>query len=307
MNVVLFHIGRGGLPEYQEDCLAQYRLFNPDAKTYFITESKFMNDPMFKKYNIQVVNAENVYSQKISDFILYFRYSTMTDAAQFWVITALRLIYIENLMCKYKLKHVYHFENDIMLYQDISTLHPKISQLYSQMAITVGGPDKCMTGFMYISSYKSLEHMTKFFIDLLHKYDKKKLVSMYKMDMVNEMTLMRAYSKEFPENLQFLPILPFGEWSTNFTEFNSIFDPASWGQFVGGNAQQKVPECKPEDHYIGQLLRANPEYTVMWKTIDNRLIPHFKYGNHEVRINNLHIHSKALHLYKSNDVNVYAK
>jgi hypothetical protein len=119
------------------------------------------------------------------------------------------------------------------------------------------------------------------------------------MDMIHEMSLMRAYSKDYPEDLQHLPILPFGEFSKNYEVFNSIFDPASWGQYVGGTTDG-IPGAKPSDHYIGRLLQNNPDYTVIWKEDDqNRKIPYFDYQEKQVRINNLHIHSKNLHKYLS--------
>ena len=117
--------------------------------------------------------------------------------------------------------------------------------------------------------------------------------------MVNEMTLMRAYSKDFPDQLEFLPILPFGEFSKYYGEFNSIFDPASWGQYIGGNIQEKQPGLKPDDHYIGQLLRKNLDYTIIWKQNGLGKIPYFRYDDKEVKINNLHIHSKELYKYLS--------
>jgi len=53
-------------------------------------------------------------------------------------------------------------------------------------------------------------------------------------------------------------------------------------------------------YYIGQLLIQNPEYTVIWK-IDDRgnKIPYFSGAGKEIKINNLHIHSKQLNKYIS--------
>jgi hypothetical protein len=116
--------------------------------------------------------------------------------------------------------------------------------------------------------------------------------------MVNEMTLMRIYSKEYPELMKFLPILPFGDYSENYDEFNSLFDPASYGQYVGGT-MNGVPGAKPQDHYIGRLLEQHPDYTVVWKQEKQGRVPYFKYDGQEVKINNLHIHSKNLNLYVS--------
>lgn len=299
MDVIMFHSGREGLPSHLEDNFKQLRLFNPDVTIYFLTDADLTKDPLFEKYKVRSVNKDEYDSNKIGRFVMHFQYSTKTVAQQFWVITATRLIYIENFMRAKHLKSVFHFENDILLYCDLHSFYTKFLELYPNMAITVGGPDKCMTGLMFIRNCQALDKMTKFFIEKL-LLGKNQLRQIYKMDMVNEMTLMRAYSKDYPDQLQFLPILPFGDFSTNYSEFNSIFDPASWGQFVGGSAQEMKPGTKPTDHYIGQLLIEHPEYSVIWKRDKRkRNQPYFKYDGQEVRINNLHIHSKELYKYLS--------
>jgi hypothetical protein len=294
MDIVMFHSG-DVFPVFLEDNFKQLRLFNPDITVYFLTDKQWLGEEIFKTYNIIPINKDDYYSRKIDSFQVYYGYADKSKDNQFWVVTSLRLIYIENFMKSNKMRDVYHFENDVLLYTDIKELHSKFIKLYPHLAITVGGPDKCITGFMFIKSHLELEVMTQFFLDALMRLGKRRIVERYGMDMVNEMTMIRAYSKDYPDRIQFLPILPFGEFSMNFNEFNSIFDPASWGQFIGGNIQEKKPGLKPEDHYIGQLLRRHPEYTVIWK----QGIPYFKYDGQEVKINNLHIHSKNLHSYIS--------
>jgi hypothetical protein len=291
MDLVMFHSGKE-FPEFLEHTFSQVRLFNPDIDIYFLTDKEYIEYPIFEKYKVIPVNKDLFKTEKINEFKKY--YGHTEDG--FWTITATRLIYIERFLEKYKLEDVYLFENDVLLYYDLQEHHSNFQELYKHLAITIGGADKCMTGFMFIKNGATLARMTEFFIYLLKR---KGIIKLYGMDMINEMTLMRAYSKTKKE-LQGLPILPFGEFSDNYEVFNSIFDPASWGQFVGGNIQEKKPGLKPTDHYIGQLLLQYPKYTVIWKKDDkDRNIPYFKYDNQEVKINNLHIHSKNLHKYIS--------
>jgi hypothetical protein len=115
--------------------------------------------------------------------------------------------------------------------------------------------------------------------------------------MVNEMFLMRQYGLDFSWRLQNLPTMPFGEFSENINLFNSLFDPASYGQFVGGT-RSEGPGAKPQDHYIGRWLTEKPEHTISWREENGRRIPYLNYRN-GVKINNLHIHSKNLHKYMS--------
>lgn len=293
MVIVMFHSGKE-LPVFLEYTFKQIRIFNPDVTIYFLTDCTFLCNPIFGKYNVLPILKNNYHSNKITQLESLYNHTSY----DFWTITMTRLIYIENFLQASKLKNVYHFENDVLLYYDLNVYHRLFTNLYKTLSITTGGPDKAMTGFMFIKTWRALASMTQFFIDTLHKYGVKGTMAMYRMDMVNEMTLMRAYGKE-KSYLSNLPILPFGEFSKHYDRFNSIFDPASWGQFVGGTTNG-IPGAKPTDHYIGQELLAHPEYTVIWKKDDKeRNIPYFKFNGSEVKINNLHIHSKNLSKYMS--------
>jgi hypothetical protein len=120
-------------------------------------------------------------------------------------------------------------------------------------------------------------------------------MSKFKVDMINEMSLLYIYSLHFNEKyLDFFPILPVGKYSKNLEVFNSIFDPASYGQFVGGTpkaAGGALPGFLDNNHFIGnEMIKNRDKYAVIWD--DD--IPYLKYVNTLYRINNLHIHSKLL-------------
>jgi hypothetical protein len=289
----MFHSGKE-LPVYLEDCLRQFCKFNPYEDIYFITDVEHFGNPIFSRYEVETVNKDDYYSNDIRHFELLYG----KGEKDFWTITVTRLFYIANFLDKEGWINVYHFENDVLIYTDLSKHESTFKHLYKDLAITVGGPDKCMTGFMFIKSSEALKHMIEFFMNLLKTSRVQDIRKQYGMDMVNEMTLIRAYSKDNPDKIKFLPILPFGEFSQDYDKFNSIFDPASWGQYVGGTLDG-VPGAMPDDHYIGLLLREHPEYDVIWKDEENGKVPYFKFDKQEVKINNLHIHSKNLHLYIS--------
>ena len=295
INLVLFHSGKQ-LPIFLEYTFKQIRVFNPDVMVYFLTDSRFLDDPLFDKYKIAAVDKDLFYSDKVKELELL--YERPPD--DFWMLTTTRLVYIENFLKAHKLIDVYHFENDVLLYYNLQEHHEKFKAFYERLAITPGGPGTNMTGFLFIKNWNDIHTMVLFFIELIKIHGAKRLEKVYKMDVINEMVLMKLFEQaKGAAYMSYLPIIPFGEFSNNFTEFNSIFDPASWGQFVGGT-QTVGPGAKPNMHYIGQLLINNPDYTVVWKKDEvGRKIPYFKYDNNEVKINNLHIHSKNLSKYMS--------
>lgn len=298
INLVMFHSGKG-LPVFLEHTFKQIRLFNPDITIHFITDYAWLGDPVFDKYEIRSINKDLYYTDKVKQFEDMYNY----PPGSFWVVTTTRFMYIEKFLEMDRRGSVYHLENDILLYYDLEKYHEKFVDLFD-MAITPGGPDRNITGFMFIKNWESLSKMTQFFIDIIKTYGLKKLREKYNTDMVHEMSLMKMYEIERGQlYLTHLPTLPFGEHAGGYDIFDSIFDPAAWGQFVGGT-NEAPPGAKPNNLYIGQLLIDNPDYTVIWKKdSEGRKIPYFKYNdNHkdnEIKINNLHIHSKNLSKYVS--------
>lgn len=293
MDLVLFHSGNV-LPKYLEACFKQIRIFNPDITIHFLTNNIHLASELFPRYKITPHEIESLYNAKIKRFeTLYGR-----ERYNFWTITATRLFYLETFLKRNNLENVYFFENDVMLYYDLNEHHDKFLNLYDNIAITVGGDDKIMTGFSFIKSYKPLEKMTNYFISLIEEYGLLGIKNNFKVDMVNEMTLMRLYSY-YSSNIDFLPIMPFGKYLSIYNEFKSIFDPASYGQFVGGTPESEK-SIKPDDHYIGKMLQEHEDYKVVFEIDElRRFVPFFVYNGNHVKINNLHIHSKKLHKYLS--------
>lgn len=303
MSVVLFHAGCFGhyihrhpnspnLPPHLDYCIRQYQLFN-DGPIYFLTDA--LNFPDLARYDQVIpVAIQDYASDKIARFnALYER-----GPLDFWTVAITRLIYIENFLAAHDLRHVCHFENDVLIYFPVADYHHVFKRLYPNLAITPCGPSMCVTGFMYIDNAQALVDMTDFFIEILEQLGIEGTKKRYSLNMVHEMGLIRAYGIEAGERLAHLPILPFGELSQHYEDFGAIFDPASWGQFVGGS-RLEGPGVKPDDHYIGQLLLDHPEYGVRWRTEDGLRMPYFVYDGNWIKINNLHIHSKNLMAFMS--------
>jgi hypothetical protein len=83
-----------------------------------------------------------------------------------------------------------------------------------------------------------------------------------------------------------LPSLPFTELSNHYNEFNFLFDPASYGQFLGGtNNGHKKGYFEPS-HYIGRMI-STEKIEVIYKKQ-----PFVLYKNEKYPIYNLHIHNK---------------
>jgi hypothetical protein len=291
MDLVMFHSGKE-LPSYLEFTFKQIRTFNLDLHLHFITDEKHVGNYVFGKYDVNSYNKDLYYSNKVQELERLMG----RKSGDFWMVTLSRLVYIETFIGIHNLKNVYHFENDVMLYYDLKEYEKTFKNNYIGLAITKGSSYKWMTGFAFIKDYIALSKMTQFFIFILQTHGVKGILKKYPIEMVHEMSLISLYNTYEPEQLISPPTLP-SSW--NFIDYNSIFDPAAWGQYVGGTTDG-IPGAKPPDHDISQMLIKHPEYDVIWnKDNKGRKIPYFKIGDEHVRINNLHIHSKNLHLYLS--------
>jgi hypothetical protein len=297
MSVILVHIGCTGPyikdtrpPAHLTDCIDQYSLFNDDF-IYILTDRENIQY-LPQRPSILPFAIEDYRSPKITRFEKLYNYGPR----EFWCVTFTRLMYIENFMREEGLVNLCEFANDVLVYTDLGQFN--FAKLYSNLAVTPCGPQHVLDGFMFIPSYEPLARMTQFWIDKLGALGADGITRKYKYDMVNEMTMMHLYSQEV--GLDWLPILPYGEHSHNFEYFQSLFDPATWGQFVGGT-RTDGPGAKPQNHHIGVELGEHPEYEIEWiyQAESNLLVPFVNLGYAGYAINNLHIHSKNMKPFRS--------
>ena len=292
MKIILTHIGLVPLPDYLKTNVRQIRELNKDIEIYLLLNVFNHNQAqeMLNEFNVNFLFKENYESEKIKNAVRLIGYGENN----FWTVSMTRIYYLEECMKIEKLEDIVHFENDVLLYTDLSTIKDKLINTYHSLAITPGGFDRIMTGFFFIKNSESLSHMTQFWLDILSKMNRRQIMNTYRVDMVNEMSLLHIYSLSHNDKLEFFPILPVGKYSKNLDVFNSVFDPASYGQFVGGTpkaAGGAPPGFLDNNHHIGnEMIKNRDKYDVIWE--DN--IPYLKYEDSLYKINNLHIHCKRL-------------
>lgn len=94
---------------------------------------------------------------------------------------------------------------------------------------------------------------------------------------INEMSMLAYFHELYPKNFTLLPVVPkydyyLNRYVVNMSMFgpgghevgpmtgNGIWDPNSWGQFLGGTHSKKARDRKFTDpsHIAGQAMRLNP-------------------------------------------------
>jgi len=303
--LVLTHIGLQ-LPEYLDTFLTQLKKFNKNYDIVFLTNKVNCENEIFKIHNIKTHPIEELITEKVNHFIKNFGYGDVNTVHQniiygsldYWCVTAARLFFIYEYCLRYNITKFFHFENDVMLYENLSTIENIITEnnLYSnQIAITRGTKNKIMTGFMYVDNLNVLNHL----LSEINYYLESKLdLFSFGIDHLNEMALLHVYQQNNPNNLVNLPIVPNKSLSQDFEKFNSVFDPSTYGQYLDGTPGSPGTSILP-DSIIADEFNSNPNLQIIFNQVGDCRIPYIVSKNGSFKINSLHIHSKRLNLFLS--------
>ncbi|MDE3045938.1 MAG: hypothetical protein KGJ02_04770 [Verrucomicrobiota bacterium] len=302
--IVLIHLG-SHLPAHLPLCVEQARLFNPEVPIYLVANEQALSS-LSSDLPVIAVAAETLPKSSSHQFFIRHNHLDKHFLKGFWVYTTERFFYLDSLMKKYSLTDVFHLENDVMLYVDLTHTLPLFRKNYpDQIAATFDNDVRCIAGFMYIPHREPLKSLTHF-------------IGSRARHGGNDMELIASFKNNNASAIDHLPILmpayaenralesTSRQYRTNtpsryfhcFEDFRSIFDAAAIGQYLGGI-----------DPYHGSntigfinesaLFNAS-DFTYEWIPDEHgRSIPYALYQGERYKINNLHIHSKNLSLFLS--------
>jgi hypothetical protein len=303
-SIVFIHIG-DELPSYLEVSAAQARLFNPKADLYLVANQGAMqlSSQEFRNLFDHAVPCEKLGNSKLhKDFL-----KQNPNKGGFWLVTSQRFLYLNELMHTFNLKHVFHLENDVMLYVNLNNLLPQFKEYYPGIAVTFDNDDRCIPGFVYVSDEEAMRKWAAYFVRKAK-------------DGVPDMVVTALFKDaSTPKEIDYLPIIMedyvtteflvsrFGHttkdpmrFCNHFDGFQSIFDAAAIGQFFDG-VDTHIHKKGSKGGFINERCLFNPSLlNYVWEAdIQGRLVPYAIYNDKKYRINNLHIHSKNLAEYKS--------
>ena len=302
-NLILVHIGKT-LPDYLASCIKQIRVFNPPGqlnlflignKTAFSVEHK----NICSQFNIEVVYKEDlVQSNEHKIFIQNYK------SRGLWLYSIERFFLIQELMSSRSLKNIFHIECDNMLYCNLFEMMPIFEDNYKGLGVIFDSNLRAILSFMYIKNQEAINALAKTFADNSNANI---------TDMSTPRILADNYGESIIDNLPLVPHLylenslknNLGEvaihpesFSKNFEKFNSIFDAAAIGQYLGG-IDPIHSNSKPG--FINETAFINPSKLQYEWHVDemNRKVPYAIYQGVKFRINNLHIHCKNLEKFRS--------
>jgi hypothetical protein len=304
-NIVFVHLG-AQIPSYVYVALEQARLFNLHRPIYLITNKEAVTHTTydFTQHDFKVVLCEEL--EKSEHHHLFSQKSPLNPAYRegFWRKATERFFYLHELIASRNLEHVVHVESDNMLYVDIDDIENALS-LYKGIGAVFDCDYRCIPSFVYIAHPQALEH----FVAQIAEHAEKGYNDMEELALYRK-TLSRNYIADLPlimveyevkyhliNSLGQRPVEPSRYWN-NINNFNSIFDGAALGQFLGGIDPRNGPSVPG---FINETTIFNPsKMKIEWhKDKQGRKTPFATCGASTYRINNLHIHSKRLEEFRS--------
>ncbi len=271
------------VPEYTEIGIKQVRKENPDAIILFICKKE---QPWFKNLRVQWVSQDRLSKGKgIALFDKHCTFdrhgtpkTTYPSPDNFWYRTAERIFYLREAIEVYNLANVFHFENDVMIYDSFKKI---VNQMPADLVSAIPMSQTHSTfALTYIPTLDSIDFMCEYFIGLLSKGERYLQRKGY--DHISEMSLLNmAMRNGYAAQLPILPSLGLSN------SIDLIFDPGSYGQFLGGTNNGHPKGFIDPTHFIGQyFLRTEDRPEIPF----DDGYPYFQ-GS---KIFNLHVHSKNL-------------
>jgi hypothetical protein len=278
MKVVLVSLGI--FQDYLLNNIKQLKL-QGNNDIVLITEKRFFK-MIDENLNIQLIDVNELNSEYLEQFKNNLRLDRNFRYG-FWHHCSMRFAYIYEYMKQNNTTDIIHIENDVMIYDNLDNLKDKFNK--DKIYLVFDNIDRVIPSIMYINNYSN-------FKIILDNYD------MNNNDMVN---LGNFFNTSFVEPFPIISIdSDENYFNKNFKSFNSIFDGAAIGQYFGGI--DKINDKNDTIGFINEtcIIKFN-NYKFYWKKINELWNPYIEINNNLIKINNLHIHSKALENFLSDN------
>ena len=296
-NINIAYTFIGTLPSYCVDTVHQTRLFH-DGPIYFIISD--LDSPYVKvleKYNVTIIHYNDVIDRDFNSILqqTYHKFciaDLLKGREKIFIYSFERFFVLCNLMKQRSLENVFFMELDNLIYDTPLKWLESFSR--KDIAFMFDNHGRHASGVCYIKHSNALRHFCDFALNYM----------LYSNDFMAEMLCLSKYYETNKDFVQLLPIhwedstYPI-ETHGNFQAYNSLFDAAAIGVYLGGADPYHVHVTKMYKEVKGNKsywsLIDYTKYTYKWE-LDScgRNIPYVLDGSRWIRINNLHIHSKEL-------------
>jgi hypothetical protein len=306
--IVFVHLGKQ-LPDYLSVSIAQARLFHPDWPIFLIANRVALEQlpEQLTQCNLQCAPCEDLPQSPMHAEFLQRSQLDRSFREGFWTYTTERFFYLYELMQQQKLDELFHLENDVMLYTNLATLLPIFhSQYNGKIAVTLDNEDRCIPGFLYISTLPPLHKLLSFIADRSIAHSGNDMLFLARFHNLFQGRYIDSLPIIMPQYAQEHGLRSRHNHSTDTPElfyrnidlFESLFDGAAIGQYLGGE-DPRNGSCGAGFVNESCLFHADRLKYEWQQDSAGRWVPFGKYQGKLWKINNLHIHSKKLNPFYS--------
>lgn len=292
MKVVYsFH---GKLPAYSVPTVKQMRMFYT-GDIYFILndlESEYVSE--LKKMNVIIVDYKDVEDTAFTElqtrqYNKFCYCEKLLGREELFIRSMERFYLLHNLMVKESLTDIFFVELDNLVYNN-----PEIwleSFAKKDMAYMFDNFNRCSSGICYVKNTQILKKFMDLMTSRVQCAD----------EFLNEMTFLYYFWQANPDTVQLLPThwpeqsVPEQSYQTFYDYNGSIFDSLPIGIFITGI------DAVHSNNVIKRGFKCEwsaidfTKYRYYWqKDEQGRFIPFLHNGYQDIRINNLHVHSKDI-------------
>jgi hypothetical protein len=258
------------LPDYY---LKTFEFNKPKfTDSYFLTEENIIpiiNDTLFKTVQELIDRKWSHYKEDL-----------------FWYNTFIRQIIVAIFVIQNNLTNVIHIEADNIIFaDDITSLVNILND--DEFAYSSQGDYAAAPSPLVLKDVNAALKFINVHIKLLDRGERELQPHVgYFYSKIMDMAFLDLIKRGNIPNFTPLPCLPYGINSINFDALGYLFDPGSYGQFLGGTNNGDGPGFIDPKHYVGKEL--------MQKRIDVIFDqkPYIIYQNQNIPIFNLHVHNK---------------
>jgi len=275
------------LPEYYLDTIN----FNKKnfGKTYLIVTEKQKSLVAQKiSADINLVAIETLHSSHLyKSFQQAFQAQWLHYTKDVFLYHAfLRVLYYCLFVYEFNLENTIHAEADNLIFQDniepFNTVFQSGEFGFSNEKIPNSAP-----AIIFLKDKSAAENLLNLHIKLLNRGENGiRHACGIPFNYITDMNFL-FFISQYKKNYKMLPCLPCGDQSENFDKFNMVFDPTSYGQYLGGTNNGHCSGFIDPEHYVGRELLAN---NIKIKFIENK--PYVDYNDCNVPLFNLHIQNK---------------
>jgi len=287
-----FTIGEGEYP-FTYNTIPEYYIktlnFNKKNfnRAFFLTTKSQYSAAKALFNDVEIVTIESLHASPLyRQFIKMFDEKWSRYRQDVFLYHAfLRVIYYCIFVYEYGLKNTFHVEADNLIFSNDITPFLKVFESgefgFSNEKILDSAP-----AIIFLRDRDSAQNLLNLHFKLLRKGEEeiRKILNIpyqYITDM-NFLYLIYQYNK----NYKMLPCLPFGDQGENVDKLNMLFDPTSYGQYLGGTNNGHERGYINPLHYAGQHLEQKT-IEVVFKDK-----PFIIYEHGKLPLFNLHLQNK---------------